>query len=305
LKSVETRQKNKIQPTKSNHLAGKTLPKKYTTPVVKKVLNTNLRRLFFNKKKRFFVKKKQGFITPKQGKSLRKQYRFKFFKSKRLRMKTFFFKNVKTYSITKQNRKHSTTLRQNFRKKKVTRRQYSVKTRSSYLFSKVASVRTKALNFYTKAFTQDIRRLKSFIPLNSKTLHYKKHLLLKNTYMQFLRRMASTQFTNFNSNFKKKSSLLKKLAQKKHVLYSNSQLSNYLSTTLRKQKTRLKTSRLLRKRLTPSAMSGVRFRKYKTLSFLPNVEPQFLYHKGGLFNLNYFSLQSVTACGEVSTIQQY
>ena len=305
LKALKTHQKNNIKPLKDKHLVGRTPSNKNTTPAIKKVLNTNLHKLFFNKKRRLFVKTKQGVITPKQGKSLRRQYRFKFFKSKRLRMKTFFFKNVKTYSIVKQSRKYLTSLRQNFRKKKLTRRQYSSKTRSSYLFAKVASVRTKALNFYTKAFMQDIRQLKSFLPRNNKTLQHKKHLLLKNTYIQFLRRVTSTQFSNFNSNFRKKSFLLKKLSQKKNVLYSNAQLSNGVSTTLRQQRKLLKTSRLLRKRLAPAAVSGVRFRKYKTLNLSPNFKPESLYHKGGLFNLNYFSLQSVIKCGELPTIQQY
>ena len=267
IKVVSTPQKVKTKPTNDINLDVKILPKKNATPLIKKALNTNLQRLLFSKKTRFFVKKKQGLIAPKQGKSFRKQYRFKFFKSKRLRMRTFFFKHTKAYSMVKQNRKYTTVLKQNFRKQRITRRQYSAKTRSSYLLSKVASIRTKALNFYTKALMQDMCRLKSFLPAHNKTLSHKKHLHVQNTYLAFLRRITATQFNNFNSNFKKKSSLLKKLSQKKNVLYSNSQLSNYLSTALRKQKKRLKTSRLLRKRLTPSAISGVRFKKHKAFTF--------------------------------------
>jgi hypothetical protein len=241
----------------------------------------------------------------RQLRFFRKRYLFKIFRFKRLRAKTFFFKNVKEYLFIKHSRQHCTVLRQNFRKKRPTRRLYPRKTRSGRIFSKIASLRVRAVNYHLKALIKDLRLLTTPIPVNYKTRNLTKSLVIKQVYLKFASIVSYTHFNKINYNYKRKFSFVRKSSSTKKTLYSMSQINNRSNTNVRKQKIRLKTSRLLRKRVSPPTLTGVSFKKYKNPNHVTNLNPQFLYNKGGLFCTNYFKVKTSLVCGLGPVLRQY
>ena len=263
---------------------------------------SNLRKLSFNRKTQIFAKKNKGVRLLKQTFRSQKRDLFKFLKFKRLRSRTFRFKKVRLYSFRKQSRLYTLFLKQYSRKKRTTRKGRTRKTRNHYIFSKIAFLRTRALNLYNKSVMKDTKLVKSLLPVNYHTLKYRKSGFLGYTYLQLLRKL---NFIDVSYNFKKNKSVLKNQVYAKNRLYRIAQLHNNINKSVRKVKRFLKTSRLLRKRLTAPAMSGAFFKKYTRVDYTLNLKPKFLFNKGGFFNLNCFGPGSFTDGGLSLTFKQH